>query len=149
MEDNISYHEHPPSRYAHVICNTWWRVIPVCVCVKWCVSAGGPPVWRVQLPPCTEVVARASGDYIAVPIKKCLTLLMQLGGVAFLYHPCAPLDQIGRLRDVARACLWKHIITPYPLLSPKQVYIALVRLLLFILTLVSRLPLSRGGAYTT
>lgn len=47
---------------------------------------------------------------------------LQLGAVAFLYHPCTPVEQVNGLREVARSCLWKHLLTPYPHLSPEQVY---------------------------
>ena len=39
----------------------------------------------------------------------------------FLYHPCAPKDQVAALRRLARSCLWRHIITSYPHLTQDKV----------------------------
>lgn len=41
--------------------------------------------------------------------------------MVFLYHPCAPPKQIAELRDLAKGCLQKHIITPYPQLTKEEV----------------------------
>ena len=38
---------------------------------------------------------------------------LQHGAAIFLYHPCAGLGQIERLKNIAKRCLRKHIITPY------------------------------------
>ncbi len=37
---------------------------------------------------------------------------IQYGAVAFLYHPCAPLGEVMKLKRLARSCLQRHVITP-------------------------------------
>ena len=46
---------------------------------------------------------------------------MQFGAIAFLYHPCAPKEQVAALRSVAWSCLRKYVMTPYPHLSIDKV----------------------------
>ena len=41
--------------------------------------------------------------------------------MAFLYHPCTPLEQVDTLKSLARSCLWRHIVTPYPHLTTEKV----------------------------
>lgn len=36
---------------------------------------------------------------------------------AALYHPCANKNQVNKLKALTRSCLYRHIITPYNLLS--------------------------------
>lgn len=47
--------------------------------------------------------------------------LPQLGGLVFLYHPCAPEEQVLKLKELAKSCLRRHIITPYPNLTRNEV----------------------------
>jgi len=37
-----------------------------------------------------------------------------------LYHPCANRGQVKVLRTLVKNCLYRHIITPYNLLSPER-----------------------------
>lgn len=59
------------------------------------------------------------GDYRYLPPQRWLHAL-NYGGVAFLYHPCAPQEQVIALKHLARSCLWKSVITPYPHLTKDQ-----------------------------
>ena len=47
--------------------------------------------------------------------------LPQLGGLAFLYHPCAPEEQVLKLKELAKSCLRRHVITPYLNLTSNEV----------------------------
>ncbi len=82
---------------------------------------GGTPT----LLPLTQHLSRTGNKVPAVsnvdapPL--CLSLPSQFGAVAFLYHPCAPADQVLTLKDLARQCLWKHLVTPYLDLDPTHV----------------------------
>lgn len=38
-----------------------------------------------------------------------------------MYHPCAPAEHVAKLRELARGCLQKHILTPYPKLTKEEV----------------------------
>jgi len=67
-----------------------------------------------------RLLAPKYGEYHYLPPQRWLHAL-HLGAVAFLYHPCAPLDQIAALKQLAHSCLWKHVITPYPHLNRTQV----------------------------
>lgn len=40
-----------------------------------------------------------------------------------LYHPCANKNQVEYLKKIVKLCLYRHIITPYNLLSPERVSI--------------------------
>jgi hypothetical protein len=48
--------------------------------------------------------------------------LLQHGGVAFLYHPCADSGEVEKLKEIAKSCLRRYVITPYRLLPLKQVF---------------------------
>lgn len=65
-----------------------------------------------------RLVAPLYGEYKYIPPQRWLRAL-HYGAVAFLYDPCAPTEQIMALRDLAEACLSRHIITPYNGLSAK------------------------------
>ncbi|KAJ8312339.1 hypothetical protein KUTeg_009712 [Tegillarca granosa] len=52
------------------------------------------------------------GEYIYLPPQRWLHSL-EHGAAVFLYHPCADKEQIELLKQLARNCLRKHIITPY------------------------------------
>ena len=56
-----------------------------------------------------------------VDISNHTIMYPQYGAVVFLYHPCAPLEQVMTLKDIAKSCLRKHIITSYPELSIDKV----------------------------
>jgi hypothetical protein len=58
------------------------------------------------------------GTYEYLPPQRWLSAL-QYGAVVFLYHPCTPLDQVSQLKQLARSCLWRHFVSPYPLLDPE------------------------------
>jgi hypothetical protein len=60
------------------------------------------------------------GTYEYLPPQRWLSAL-QYGAVVFLYHPCTPLDQVSQLKQLARSCLWRHFVSPYPLLDPEWV----------------------------
>lgn len=56
--------------------------------------------------------------------------LLQHGAAVFLYHPCADEVEIKKLKDLARSCLRKHIITPYrPLGTEKVTFFSKAKLL--------------------
>ncbi|CAI8052637.1 N-acetylated-alpha-linked acidic dipeptidase 2 [Geodia barretti] len=56
------------------------------------------------------------GTYEYLPPQRWLSAL-QYGAVVFLYHPCTPPDQVSQLKQLARSCLWRHFVSPYPLLD--------------------------------
>ena len=47
--------------------------------------------------------------------------LLQRGGLAFLYHPCAPEEQVMKLKELAKSCLRRHVITPYLNITKNEV----------------------------
>ncbi|XP_041097201.1 tumor protein p53-inducible protein 13 [Polyodon spathula] len=53
------------------------------------------------------------GEYLYCPPQRWVHNL-EHGGVAFLYHPCAPPSLRASLSALARSCLFKHIVTPFP-----------------------------------
>lgn len=59
------------------------------------------------------------GEYLYVPPQRWVHSL-EHGAVVFLYHPCANRDGIGLLKEIARLCLHRHIITPYRKLPRDQ-----------------------------
>ncbi|PVD31266.1 hypothetical protein C0Q70_06678 [Pomacea canaliculata] len=64
------------------------------------------------------------GEYDYVPPQRWLHSL-EHGGIVFLYHPCADAKQVEQLREIAKGCLYKHIITPNKNLSLDTPYAAL------------------------
>ncbi|XP_051891679.1 uncharacterized protein tp53i13 [Pristis pectinata] len=52
------------------------------------------------------------GEYLFVPAQRWVHNL-QCGGIAFLYHPCTHPSLKEELSLLARACVYKHIITPH------------------------------------
>uniref|UniRef100_UPI00398F8520 uncharacterized protein tp53i13 n=1 Tax=Pristiophorus japonicus TaxID=55135 RepID=UPI00398F8520 len=59
------------------------------------------------------------GEYLYVPPQRWLHNL-QRGGIAFLYHPCVRPSLKEELSLLARACMYKHIITPHLNLSQER-----------------------------
>ncbi|XP_053562134.1 tumor protein p53-inducible protein 13 isoform X2 [Bombina bombina] len=59
------------------------------------------------------------GQYIYCPPQRWVHNLKH-GGVAFLYHPCVHPQLKEALSLVARACMYKHIITPFGNLSRQR-----------------------------
>ncbi|KPP65907.1 tumor protein p53-inducible protein 13-like [Scleropages formosus] len=64
-------------------------------------------------------VAAQSGEYQYCPPQRWLHNL-QLGAVAFLYHPCTSVAQRALLSVLAHSCMSHYIITPFPQLSRKR-----------------------------
>ncbi|KAK6475541.1 tumor protein p53-inducible protein 13-like [Huso huso] len=56
------------------------------------------------------------GEYLYCPPQRWVHNL-EHGGVAFLYHPCAPPSLRASLSALARSCLFKHVVTPFPRLT--------------------------------
>jgi len=61
----------------------------------------------------------AYGEYSYLPQKHWVKVL-QHGGIAFLYHPCAENSSISRLRYVADSCMHRYVLTQYHKLSPER-----------------------------
>jgi hypothetical protein len=59
------------------------------------------------------------GDYRYLPPQRWVHSLVY-GALVFLYHPCVSTEDVDDLRNLAKGCLWKHIITPYPHLTRDQ-----------------------------
>uniref|UniRef100_A0A0M3I582 DUF3105 domain-containing protein n=1 Tax=Ascaris lumbricoides TaxID=6252 RepID=A0A0M3I582_ASCLU len=59
------------------------------------------------------------GEYLFLPPQRWLHNL-EHGAIVMLYHPCADSDEVDKLRRIVRACLYRHIITPYNLLQPQR-----------------------------
>ncbi|XP_075221090.1 uncharacterized protein LOC142324201 isoform X1 [Lycorma delicatula] len=59
------------------------------------------------------------GEYKFLPRQRWLHNL-EHGGVVMLYHPCAHPLMVSKLRDIVTSCLYRHIISPYTLLSEKR-----------------------------
>ncbi|MGH0186604.1 UNVERIFIED_CONTAM: hypothetical protein FKN15_021806 [Acipenser sinensis] len=53
------------------------------------------------------------GEYLYCPPQRWVHNL-EHGGGAFLYHPCAPPSLRASLSALARSCLFKHVVTPFP-----------------------------------
>lgn len=70
-------------------------------------SGGHRPLWPVY------------GEYKYVPPQRWLHSV-EHGAVVMLYHPCAPVGFVEKLKKLVRDCLRKHIISPYRQLSPKR-----------------------------
>lgn len=75
------------------------------------------------------------GEYHYLPPQRWLHTL-KLGGVAFLYHPCANSEQVDLLKSLARSCLNQYVVTPYPHLT--QEYVSWELLLMGALHLASQ-----------
>ncbi|KAJ8967656.1 hypothetical protein NQ314_002691 [Rhamnusium bicolor] len=56
------------------------------------------------------------GEYTFLPRQRWIHNL-EHGGVVMLYHPCANKNQVNTLRNLVKSCLYRHVITPYNLLS--------------------------------
>lgn len=54
----------------------------------------------------------AYGEYRFVPPGRYIHNL-EHGAVVFMYHPCAPESGKTALKEIARSCTWKHLITNY------------------------------------
>jgi len=61
----------------------------------------------------------AYGDYIYLPVERWLHNV-EHGAVVALYHPCANKDQIERMKNLVKGCLYRHVITPYRKLLPER-----------------------------
>ncbi|XP_050501798.1 uncharacterized protein LOC114332178 [Diabrotica virgifera virgifera] len=59
------------------------------------------------------------GEYKFVPRQRWIHNL-EHGAVVMLYHPCANKNEVNLLKEIVRGCLFKHVITPYNLLSPNR-----------------------------
>ncbi|XP_062328837.1 tumor protein p53-inducible protein 13 isoform X1 [Osmerus eperlanus] len=66
-------------------------------------------------------VGGESGEYLYCPPQRWLNNL-QHGATVLLYHPCAPIQERGRLSVLARSCLSSYIITPHPDLSTHRMF---------------------------
>ena len=54
----------------------------------------------------------AYGEYEYVPPSRYLHNL-EHGAILFLYHPCADKEQVEVFKELARSCLWKHLISKW------------------------------------
>lgn len=61
----------------------------------------------------------AYGEYTYLPPQRWLHNL-EHGAIVALYHPCANKNQIDQLKHLVKACLYRHIITPYRKLSSER-----------------------------
>ncbi|KAL1498121.1 hypothetical protein ABEB36_008974 [Hypothenemus hampei] len=59
------------------------------------------------------------GEYTFLPRQRWLHNL-EHGAVALLYHPCANLNKVNLLKRIVKNCLYRHVITPYNLLTPQR-----------------------------
>lgn len=59
------------------------------------------------------------GEYRFLPKQRWLHSL-EHGAIVMLYHPCAYAEEIQLLRQTLTDCVYRHIITPYTLLSPEK-----------------------------
>ena len=66
----------------------------------------------------------AYGEYSSLDHDKWFYVI-QHGGIAFLFHPCADKTEKEALRNLATDCLHRHIIAPYSML-PEKYPVALV-----------------------
>ncbi|XP_022184770.2 uncharacterized protein LOC111044029 [Nilaparvata lugens] len=57
------------------------------------------------------------GEYKFLPRQRWLHNL-EHGAIVMLYHPCAHPLLVRELKDIVKSCLYRHVITPYNLLSP-------------------------------
>lgn len=54
----------------------------------------------------------AFGEYFYIPPQRWLHNL-EHGAIVALYHPCANVGLVERLKKLVKSCLYRHIITPY------------------------------------
>uniref|UniRef100_V5HAJ5 Putative conserved secreted protein n=2 Tax=Ixodes ricinus TaxID=34613 RepID=V5HAJ5_IXORI len=59
------------------------------------------------------------GEYDYVPPQRWLHNI-EHGAIVMLYHPCTHPFYVDQLRRIVTGCLRKHVITPYPMLSPER-----------------------------
>ncbi|XP_030372473.1 uncharacterized protein LOC115622612 [Scaptodrosophila lebanonensis] len=59
------------------------------------------------------------GSYKYLPPQRYLRNLAE-GAIVMLYHPCAYQGQVEQLKLIVRSCLYRHIITPSPYLTPER-----------------------------
>jgi len=71
------------------------------------VSGKHRPVWPVY------------GEYRYLPPQRWIHNL-EHGGLVLLYHPCADVDAIEKVRSLVRGCLRRHVITPSRRLTPRR-----------------------------
>ncbi|CAD7006641.1 uncharacterized protein LOC101456887 [Ceratitis capitata] len=64
-------------------------------------------------------IAPKYGSYIFLPAQRWLSSLSQ-GAIVMLYHPCAYSGQVKLLQNTLRACLYRHVITPWLGLSSER-----------------------------
>lgn len=60
------------------------------------------------------------GSYKFLPKQRWIHNL-EHGAVVMLYHPCANRLEVNILRNLVEKCLYRHVITPYNLLTPERV----------------------------
>lgn len=56
------------------------------------------------------------GEYMFLPIQRWLHNV-EHGAIVLLYHPCANVQELTLLKNIVKKCLFRHIITPYILLT--------------------------------
>ncbi|XP_063930790.1 uncharacterized protein LOC135142906 [Zophobas morio] len=59
------------------------------------------------------------GEYTFLPRQRWVHNL-EHGAVVMLYHPCADKNEVNMLRILVKKCLYRHIITPYNLLTAER-----------------------------
>ncbi|XP_060529352.1 uncharacterized protein LOC132703853 [Cylas formicarius] len=59
------------------------------------------------------------GEYTFLPRQRWLHNL-EHGAVAMLYHPCANRNEVNIVKKIIKSCLYRHVITPYNLLTPNR-----------------------------
>ncbi|XP_022920854.2 uncharacterized protein [Onthophagus taurus] len=59
------------------------------------------------------------GEYEFVPKQRWLHNL-EHGAIVMLYHPCANYQEVNYLKDIVTTCLYRHVITPYNLLTQER-----------------------------
>lgn len=60
----------------------------------------------------------AYGEYKYLPPQRWLHNV-EHGAIAMLYHPCADINQIDKLKNIVKKCLYRHVITAYDRLEAK------------------------------
>lgn len=59
------------------------------------------------------------GEYTFLPKQRWLHNL-EHGGLVMLYHPCANKNEVNLLRKIVTTCLYRHVITPYNLITSSR-----------------------------